>query len=225
MDPTCPRILPVSLVLACAFLLGAPLKSNAATITVNFDTVDASLGPVDSTAYLASYGITLSSVSPGGSTIYTGQVGIFDDDFMPYEQASSGDNFLLQQTSGAPAVSYTLNFSTALTSLSFTRVKNITPNLVAAWTATAFSGTTALSSVSEGFGLGSYSAATYSFAGPNITSLRVSANGYGAAGIASAMIDDLVLTSSAPVPDAANTLGLTALSAGLLFAARRRFMK
>jgi hypothetical protein len=215
---------PGCLALACALLLGAPLTSSATTVVINFDSVDASGGAIDATAYLASYGITLTGVSPGGTTVHTGQVGIWNDDYMPYEKASSGDNFLLQQTSGAPAISYTLNFSTALDSVGFTRIKSITPNLVATWTASAYSGATFVTSVSEGFGLGSFSDATYTLVGPGITSLVISANGFGSAGIASAMIDDLVLTSTA-VPDSSGTVALLGLSAVLLFTARRRFAR
>ena len=144
---------------------------------------------------------------------------------MYYVDASSGNNFLLQQTSGSPAVSYTLNFSTALDSVGFTRIKNTYYNLVAGWTASAYAGNTFVTSVSEGYGLGSFSAATYTLTGPGITSLVISADGHGHAGIASAMIDDLTLTSSASVPDATGTLGLMALSVGLLFTARRRYVQ
>ncbi len=218
-------ISPGCLAFTSALLLGSPLTAFASTIVVNFDSVDASGAPIEASAYLASYGITLTAVSPLGTNPNNGQVAIWSDDFMPYEKASSGDNFLLQQTSGAPAISYTLNFSTALDSVGFTRVRNITSNLVAGWTASAYSGSIFVTSVGEGFGGGSFSAATYTLTGPNITSLVISANGYGAAGIASAMIDDLTLTSSASVPDSADTLGLMALAAALLFTARRRFIR
>jgi hypothetical protein len=218
------RTAPGSIALACALLLAAPLTSSASTVVLNFDSVNADGGGIDATSYLASYGVTLTGVKPlGATTVNDGQVGIWSDLQMYYVGASSGKNFLLQQTSGAPVNSYTLNFSTALDSVGFTRIKNTYSNLVAGWTATAYAGSTFVTSVGEAYGGGSFSAATYTLTGPGITSLVISADGHGRAGIASAMIDDLTLTSSASVPDSAGTLGLMALSVALLVAARRRF--
>jgi len=137
--------------------------------------------------------------------------------------ASSGHNFLLQQ-SAVTGGSFTLNFDTALTNVQFTRIANIAFNLVGNWSATAYDGAMAVGSVSEPFGLGPFSPAVYSFSG-NITSLSFSGNGFGSAGISSAMIDDLQMTSADAVPDTAGTLALLGISLAGLAAAKRRFAR
>ncbi len=209
------RSLTIHVVLASAALLVSALTSAASTVTINFDSVVATSAGVDPTTYLALYGVTLSGVLPSDPLIYSDQA-FYGTGAVA---ASSGHNFLLQQ-SAVHGGSFTLDFSTALTDVQFTRIRSLTSNLVGTWTATAFSGATAVGSVSEGFGGGSYSAATYDLSGSNITSLTFSGDGYGSAGISSAMIDDLKLTS---VPDASSTLGLIGLSLAGLAMLRRRF--
>jgi hypothetical protein len=220
------QLLSAFVALVGTFLLVSPTKSVAATVTINFDSVDTSQftatgAPVDATAYLASYGVTLSAVSPSGSTTSTGLVGILNDS-AGYQKASSGDNFLEQSVSGSPAESFTMDFSTALSSFGFTRIENLTPNLTAGWTATAYSGSTALASVAEPFGLDPFSAATYNLVGPDITSVTFTANGFNVAGIPGAPIDDLVLTTPSSVPDASSTFVLLMLAFGALAGVNRR---
>jgi hypothetical protein len=202
--------------LSCALLVGSALSAAASVITIDFDSVAAG-GGIDPTAYLASYGVTLSGVSPSDPLIYSDQAfygtGVVD--------ASSGNNFLLQQ-SAVNGGSFTLNFATALTNLEFTRIQNLTYNLVGTWSATAYAGSTVVGSVSEPFGLGPFTPATYSFSGAGITSLTVSGNGFGSAGISSAMIDDIKMTS---VPDASSTLALLGLSFSAFALMRRRFAR
>ena len=201
--------------LAGLLLAGVGMAGPAAadTVVINFDSVDASGGAVDATSYLATYGITLTNVSNPGT------VAIYSDVVVSYVSASSSPNFLLQQVGGAPAESFTMDFSTPLQSLSFTRIENVTSNQVAEWTATAYSGSTPLSSESEPMGVGSFTPATYTFNGPDITSLTISADGDGVAGITSAPIDDLTLTTAVPEPSTYTALlGVAALG----FAAVRR---
>src|SRR5207247_8467987 len=91
-------------------------------VHINFDNVAAPGGAVDATAYLASFGITLASVTHDGSPA-PGSVYIENDrNFYGGGAvfAASGHNFLLQQASGNSAT-YTLVFSEPLQSLSFTR--------------------------------------------------------------------------------------------------------
>jgi hypothetical protein len=58
------------LTLITGLVLLAAFKSTA-QIDINFDSVNANSGPVDATAYLASYGITVTGISPtGGGTVY-----------------------------------------------------------------------------------------------------------------------------------------------------------
>ncbi|HWA25570.1 MAG TPA: hypothetical protein VG734_07915 [Lacunisphaera sp.] len=135
--------------------------------------------------------------------------------------ASSGHNFLLQQ-SATNGGTFTLNFATALTSVQFTRIANIAYNLVGTWSATAYDGASVVGTVSEPFGLGPFSPATYSFSSANITSLSFSGNGFSVAGISSVMIDDLQLTSVDTVPDTTGTLALMGISLFGVVAFRRR---
>jgi len=207
--------IPASIAAACALLLGFALQATAhAQTVINFDSVDASGGGVDATGYLSGFGITLVNVS------HPGTVDIFDDQVSNFQSASSGTNFLLQQVGGAPAESFTMDFATPLTSLSFTRIENVTNNLVAAWTATAFAGSTPLTSYSESLGLGPFTPHTYVFSGPGITSLTISANGANVAGITSAAIDDLTLTPAAVPEPSIYAMLLGAMSLG--FATFRR---
>lgn len=215
------------LLLTSLLLLATAVKSSAGLI-LNFDSVNASGGPVDPTAYLAGYGITLTGNNP---------VFIFSDQEYyggGVVAASSPNNFLLQHTLGSPnGITYTLNFSTALTDLSFTRIQQVTPNAVAQWTATAYAGATAVGSVSEGYFGGTEPAHTYSIADSDfltnggITSLTITANGAGTAGIPSAPIDDLTLNEVNAVPEPGSAGVVVAFGLGAVAlcgrAPRRRF--
>jgi len=192
--------------LACALFLGAGRESIAQTVTLNFDTVNASGGPVDPTAYLASYGITLSDVSPSNPEIYS------DQDFYNSTtvQASSGTNFLEQQ-SAVNGGTFILNFSSPVDNLSFTRIESLVTNVVGTWSATAYDGATELSSVGESDGVGGLTPITYDLTGSNITSLVIYGNGDGNAGISSVMMDDLTFTAVPEPSTYAAIVGLAAL--------------
>jgi hypothetical protein len=207
-----------SLVIVGLVLLATAVKSNA--LSMNFDSINAQSGAVDATAYLASFGVTLT----GNNPVY-----VIDDRWFyggGSVAASSPHNFLLQQVGGSPnGVSYTLNFSTALTSLSFTRIAITAPSAVAQWTATAYVGSTAVSSVGESSFGGTEGAQTYTLTGSGITSLTINANGGNFAGISSAPLDDFI---GAEVPETGSTLGLllpsvlALLGAGQLRSLRQR---
>jgi hypothetical protein len=196
------------------FAGSSPAAANP--IDINFDSVYAGLSGVDPTAYLATYGFTLSGASPSVPLIYSDQY-FYGNNAVA---ASSGDNFLVQQ-SAVNGGSYTLNFSTPLLALQFTRIANLSDNLVGSWSATAYSGSTALSTFGESLGLGSFSPAVYSFSGPDITSLTITGNGYGVAGISSLMMDDLIITPANGVPDASSTSSLLGLSLLVIAGCRR----
>ena len=193
------------LLFASSLLLATAVESSAGII-LNFDSVNASGGPVNPTAYLAGYGITVTNDNHPGSLQILSDQNYYGGGVVA---ASSPHNFLLQNTIGSPnGTTYTLNFSTALTDLSFTRIAQTTPNLVAQWTATAYAGATVVGSVSENTFGGTEPAHTYSIADGNfltdggITSLTITANGQGTAGIPSAPIDDLTL-NAVPEPGTA----------------------
>src|ERR1017187_7794762 len=105
------NLLIASLVLLAAF-------KSTAQIDINFDSVNASSGPVDATAYLASYGITVTGISPtGGGTVYYAGAPIIYSDTAFFGSGvafpSSPPNFLTQQENYG-GESYTMNFSTPL---------------------------------------------------------------------------------------------------------------
>lgn len=196
-----------------ALVCSAPC-ARASQLLMNFEDATGvdSVAGVDATAYLSAHGITLSNT--------TGPVTIFSDLYLTYEGASSPHNFLLQNTSGAPnGISYTLNFSSPLQDIGFTRIAQVTPNLVAQWTATAYSGANVVGSVGESMFGGTEAAQTYLITGTNITSLTITANGGGVAGVPSAPLDDFVTTVAVPEPTGAALLGAGTL---LLVARRRR---
>lgn len=200
-------------------LFATAVKSHA--FNINFDSVNAENGDVDATAYLASYGVTLTNVSNPG-TVHI----ISDNNFYGSGVviASSPHNFLMQNVGGSPnGISYTLNFSTGLTSLSFTRIAIPSFSAVAQWTATAYDGSTALGSVGENFSFGLTGAHTYtlSWLGMDITSLTITANGFNFAGISSAPLDDFIGTPAA-TPDAGSTLPLLGFASLGLVALRRK---
>jgi len=177
-------------------------------LTLNFEDVDTSAGPVEATAYLNSYGITLSNVYPNGPDLE-----VVIDNWSGPDSYWVDENMLTQNSYGAQPCSYTMDFSTPLQSVSFTRIAT-PPNLTTTpvWSATAYVGIETVGSVGEGFGTWGYNspANTFTLSGDGITSLTIYANGYNFTGIGSPPLDNFVLT---PVPEP-GTLAL--LAAGLL---------
>jgi hypothetical protein len=161
------------------------------TVYMNFDSVDAGAG-IDATAYLASFGITLSNVSQPGSVYIVADTNYYGTGAVT---ASSPHNFLLQSVS-ALSCSYTLNFSVPLQSVTFTRIAISAGFETAAWTVTAYAGTNAVGSVGvccNGSDTGQ-PAQTYTISGQGITSLTVRGDGMGVATAASAPLDDFYMT-------------------------------
>jgi hypothetical protein len=123
------------------------------------------------------------------------------------------ENFLAQSANGAVPVSYTMDFSTPLESISFSRIAtpfNLTTEPV--WSATAYAGNVAVGTVGESLdSWGNSPAKSFTLTGDGITSLTISANGFGFTGIGSVPLNDFVLTT---VPEP-STLVLWSLMAGL----------
>jgi hypothetical protein len=170
--------------------------SRAQIVDINLDSITVpNSGGVDATSLLASYGITISNISPSDNTLL-----IDSDVYQTYEGASPGNNYLQLNSPGSPPNTYTLNFSASLTSFTFTRIAQTEDNAVASWTATAYSGNTELSSVGEGFFDGTEGASTYTLTGSDITSVVIAANGEDVAGVSSAPIDNIILDEATPEP-------------------------
>src|ERR1039458_9418328 len=134
--------------LIAGLVLLAALKSTA-QIAINFDSINANIpGGVDATAYLASYGITLTGLNPTGGDPYINSDTAFYGSGIAFP--SSPPNFLLQQANST-GESYTMQFSTPLSELQFYRVGMRSDVETPIWSATAYDGATALGSVGESY--------------------------------------------------------------------------
>ena len=197
---------------------------------MNFD-VDAQGNPIvangtgiDATAYLNSYGITLANVNPSGPT---GQVAIVNWSNAANNNGSDwiDENVLVQNLGGAVPGSYTMDFSTPLQSISFTRIAT-PPDLLwlPEWSATAYVGNNAVDSAGEDYLYhyvgGGTAAQNYTLSGDGITSLTIYANGWHFTGIGGVPLANFVLTT---VPEPSTFVLLVAGAVGLLgYSWRRR---
>lgn len=183
---------------------------NPATTYMNFDSVNTSGGKVDATSYLASYGITLTNVSPAGTVF------IANNNSDGCDSASSAPNFLTQDVGGSPPCSYTLLFNSTLQSVSFTQCAVGGNCESPIWTATAYAGTNVVDSV----GVCCIDSDTgqpprsYTLNGPGITSLTVSANGEYSSAIASVPLDDFYMATALTNPVFGEAYSQTITAAG-----------
>jgi hypothetical protein len=185
--------------LVAAVLCGPAGGLRGQTNSMNFESVNATQGGVDATAYLASYGITLTNVSPSGTvdivndTNYYGGGAVF---------APSKPNFLLQSVGGSPdGVTYTMLFSTPLQSLSFTRCAIGSSAASPSWSAVAYAGTNIVASngvccIDSDTGQ-TNQVFTMSSTNNGITSLVITANGGNFTAISSVPLDNFVMLPAA----------------------------
>ncbi len=146
----------------------------------------------DAAPYLAQYGITLDNISPNNES---GEVRIINMG-VGAPNGWQDENALMQLGWNAPPCSYTMNFSTPLQSISFTRItaaNNLQTTPV--WSATAYVGTEAVGVVGEAYGSWGYGspAQTFTLSGDGITSLTIYSNGEGFTGIGAVPLDHFVL--------------------------------
>jgi hypothetical protein len=130
-------------------------------------------------------------------------------------------NLLMQTGSNAP-VSFTLNFSSPLTSFSFVRPGDLgtSSSLFPPWQAYAFAGTTLVASASQGFSC-CQPAGTYTLSGAGITSVRFDSQNGNIAGFSAVPLDNFTM-ETAPEPGTMLLMGVGLLGfTGRFFRARR----
>jgi hypothetical protein len=200
--------------------LGAP---NASADTVNFDSINVSPGStvdISTTNYLAQYGITLANVTANT------KVNVFNANGTLIV-APSSPNVIVQQ-GNVNGESYTLQFSTPLSSFSFDVAGNSksggSGTLVAAWSATAYnSSNMVVSSAGDPSLLSTYSPfapKTYTLAGPGISYVTFSDNCAGVCGT-QLLIDNLSSPELTQTPEPSTYLLLGTGLLGLLALAAR----
>ncbi|MBI3400001.1 MAG: HYR domain-containing protein [Acidobacteria bacterium] len=183
--------------LTCCLLLTASLPALAGTVTINFDSVDASApGCVPAAPYLAGYGVTITGMTPATTVGIASTNQTYGGLAM---QAPSMPNFLTQCGSNDP-VSYTLHFWTPLNGVAFTR-----PRLLNGPSGISFPEWSVhfLDSVGNDLGsvgepLSSYfadqPAKTFTFTASAIAAMRVESNNYHFAAFSALLLDDLTMT-------------------------------
>jgi hypothetical protein len=204
---------------AVASCLAAATAKADQSVVIDLNSVDTSAGPVDATALLGSYGVTITDSS------VTTPLYVYSNVQNPYVTPDSPPNFLdVAGQNNPPTISFTLDFSSPLDGISFTDLANNAANLQAQWTLTAYSGLTALDSVGQPFGVGSFSSESFTLTGSGITSVTFNGDGFGVAGQFS-LWDDITLTTPSSVPETTSSCGLLAVGFVVIFAARRRLAK
>ncbi len=212
------RIAGILAVVTIALTWPAAPYAAADVVMLDFQSVAPNAG--NGPAYLNSQGITLTNVTPSGTA---GALDIFNNS-STYSPGSFwvNENFLAQNGSSAVPVSFTMNFSTPLESISFTRIA--TPfNLSTEpqWSATAYAGSVAVGTVGETLNSwGNSPAKSFTLTGEGITALTISANGFGFTGIGSVPLDDFVL-KSVPEPATITLYAIGLISAGVVAAKRK----
>lgn len=201
----------LSLVGAIALTVSA---QNASATTIDFDSIDASGGPVTGavvTNYLASYGITASNLTPG-SNLYVADVTGSD---WSYLAEPSSPNILTLWGPNAYGNSFTLNFSNTVDDFSFSvsgflGAYSPNGNILGDWTATAYDASdAALGSVGEPIiaSYGDIPMQTYTLGYSGISYITFSADAHGFAGQQMPLMDDFTFTSSVPEPGTLLLLG------------------
>lgn len=218
----------------CSFLVGtvvsaAGAQAQATTLNFGDGSINARPAGVSASSYLASFGISVSSLTAGTS------VNIMDDrDYYDSTPGNPNDHLALQTTSehnvlahmgsNSPGVTFALDFPTLISGLSFVR-----PGLIAgpsgitfpSWSATLYSGATAIGSTGQG-AFGSFSnvaPATFSITGTGNRLLFTSSNSGTA--FNAIVLDDLTFTQ---VPEP-GSLALLVMGLGCLVAVAGRRMR
>ncbi len=211
-------------VVATALTWLAASYAGADVVTLNFDNIvtkaqaqaldaNGSYVGADAAPYLAQYGITLDNISPNNES---GEVRILNMG-VGAPNGWQDENALMQLGWNAPPCSYTMNFSTPLQSISFTRItaaENLETTPV--WSATAYVGAEAVGVVGEAYGSWGYGspAQTFTLSGDGITSLTIYQNGFYFTGIGAVPLDHFVLNEVPEPSTFIMLLGAFAIAAG-----------
>lgn len=189
-----------------------------ATATLNFDSINASLGPANAAYYLSSYGITLSGLTPGTEVVALNDNAYGGRGFI----APSQPNVLTQTGPVGEKLSYTLDFPCAVSHLQFTRpflIASTSGQIFPEWTATAYNPSGGVvGSVGQALirTFQNATAVSFNINGTDITSLRFDSNGQGIAGYSAVLIDNLFLSSTARTTGASGLQGGNLSLGGLL---------
>lgn len=180
-------------------LSNTPISLAVDENVINFDAVDATGGNVDATSYLSGFGITPSAVTTGSELAIVNALN-FCNCFVPPSPSN-----MFTQVNQNGAISFTLNFSTPLASVSFTRPEMVPGSgsgmIFPQWSATALNASnTVLSTVGEAqrSTFSTVTAQSFTLTGPGITHVRFDSNGHLTAGFSAVVLDNLVLAVASP---------------------------
>ncbi|RLL54055.1 HYR domain-containing protein [Mariprofundus sp. EBB-1] len=183
---------------------GVPAPS--AVVTVDFDSLDTTAGRVSGAAldnYLAGFGITITSQV--GATLTVASADPALPNFGGQNVVASSSPNVLEMFPGNTNVSFTLEFSTPIDSLSFTRAARCTSLAYPPWDAVVKNslGVVIGTASESGGGTGASCASPFppaqvlSFTGPGIKSLTIDSGNFGFYGRQGPALDDLVMTLQA----------------------------
>jgi hypothetical protein len=212
-----------TIVMLSMLLVASPQYASA--IVVDFDSLDATGGPITGspvTDYLASYGITASNLTPGGS-LYVANVTSPD---WSYLVPPSSPNIFTMWGPNANGNSFTLNFANTVDNFSLTRsgyvgANSPNGNILGDWSATAYNASNvAIGNVGEGIisSYGDIPMQTFTLGYTGISHITFSANAHGYAGNQMPLMDNLTFTPSVAPEPISSILFITG---GTLLAGRR----
>lgn len=196
----------------CALASLFAFAAGARAGTINFDGIGTSTHVTGAglDAFLATYGVSVSGGSGASAVDVINNASFYGGGAL---STAPDTNFFMQQ-SGDSGQTFTLDFSTPLENVTFTRPELLAgPNgiVAAAWSETAYNGMNAeVGSLSGGM-IASYldvPAQTYTITGADITSVAFWSDGYGTAGIEGIPMTDLRLTAAVPEPPTPLLFGL-----------------
>lgn len=214
-----------AIAVAAVLAIGVALNTAKALPVVTTIDFEAVVGQgVDATAYLASFGITVSA-EPNTKLFVFDETVTYGGGVVG---APSGTQYLSQEGDGTPAGNsartppntFTLTFATQLDSFGFSDSAILVPSITSPWTATAYdTGNTILDTASYAGGL-LHGTLLFTLNGPAIDHVTFNQTAAINAAFYAANLDDFILTTSVPEP---STLAIFALGlAGLGFMRRRR---